>query len=112
MSGPDLLALGVPTVGDEPVFAEPWQAQAFALTVQLHAQGAFTWSEWAAALGAAIASAPRAPYYENWVRALEQLTDRHGLATPAQLAERQAAWAEAYRVTPHGKPVELRASAS
>src|SRR4029077_20102148 len=34
----------------EPVFAEPWQAQAFALAVKLSEQGDFTWQEWAAAL--------------------------------------------------------------
>jgi hypothetical protein len=34
----------------EPVFAEPWQAQAFALAVKLSEQGHFTWKEWAAAL--------------------------------------------------------------
>jgi hypothetical protein len=34
----------------EPVFAEPWQAQAFALAVKLSEQGHFTWQEWAAAL--------------------------------------------------------------
>jgi hypothetical protein len=33
-----------------PVFAEPWQAQAFALAVKLSEQGHFTWTEWAAAL--------------------------------------------------------------
>src|SRR5262249_31546178 len=33
-----------------PVFAEPWQAQAFALAVKLSEQGYFTWKEWAAAL--------------------------------------------------------------
>ena len=33
-----------------PVFAEPWQAQAFALAVKLSEQGHFTWKEWAAAL--------------------------------------------------------------
>ena len=34
-----------------PVFAEPWQAQAFALAVKLSEEGHFTWKEWAAALG-------------------------------------------------------------
>jgi hypothetical protein len=34
----------------KPVFAEPWQAQAFALAVKLSEQGHFTWKEWAAAL--------------------------------------------------------------
>jgi hypothetical protein len=33
-----------------PVFAEPWEAQAFALAVRLSEQGHFTWKEWAAAL--------------------------------------------------------------
>ena len=35
-----------------PVFAEPWQAQAFALAVKLSEQGHFTWKEWAGALAA------------------------------------------------------------
>lgn len=34
----------------EATFAEPWQAQAFALVVHLHSKGAFTWREWASAL--------------------------------------------------------------
>ena len=33
-----------------PVFAEPWEVQAFALAVKLSEQGYFTWKEWAAAL--------------------------------------------------------------
>ena len=33
-----------------PVFAEPWQAQAFALAAKLSEQGHFTWKEWATAL--------------------------------------------------------------
>jgi hypothetical protein len=33
-----------------PVFAEPWQAQVFALAVRLSAQGHFTWKEWTAGL--------------------------------------------------------------
>ena len=28
------------------MFAEPWQAQAFALAVALNERGVFTWSEW------------------------------------------------------------------
>lgn len=107
MSGPDLAALGVPAEGPEPVFAEPWQAQAFALVVQLHSRGAFSWREWAAALTQAIAEAPDAPYYDNWVRALERLVQTRGLADAALLDERKIAWAEAYRTTPHGKPVQL-----
>ena len=32
------------------MFAEPWQAEAFAMTVALHERGLFSWGEWAAAL--------------------------------------------------------------
>ena len=36
-----------PPEAPETPFEEPWQAQAFALTVDLHARGAFSWNEWA-----------------------------------------------------------------
>src|SRR6202051_5306822 len=39
-----------------PIFAEPWQAEAFALAVRLSAQGHFTWKEWADALAAELAA--------------------------------------------------------
>ena len=41
------------------------------------------------------------------VKALESLLVEKGLVDPAALAERKAAWAVAYRRTPHGRPVEL-----
>lgn len=47
----------VPAMAGEPVFREPWEAQAFAMTVLLHQRGLFTWGEWAQALGAQIAGA-------------------------------------------------------
>jgi nitrile hydratase accessory protein len=40
-----------------PVFAEPWQAQAFALVVKLSELGHFTSGEWAAALAEELKSA-------------------------------------------------------
>jgi Nitrile hydratase beta subunit len=46
-----------PVVTDEPVFREPWEAQAFAMAVLLHQRGLFTWKEWAQALAAQIAAA-------------------------------------------------------
>ena len=91
----------------DPVFAEPWEAQAFALAVELHARDAFTWTEWAEALGAAIEAAPDAPYYECWLATLEGLAMARGLADEAALAERKHAWEHAYLSTPHGHPVEL-----
>ncbi|HEY2481916.1 MAG TPA: nitrile hydratase accessory protein [Caulobacteraceae bacterium] len=97
-----------PEAPRENPFEEPWQAQAFALTVELHARGAFTWSEWATALSQAIAARPDGPYYEAWLAALEALTAAKGLSEPAELASRKAAWTEAYLHTPHGQPVALR----
>ena len=98
-----------------PVFAEPWQAQAFALAVNLSEAGHFTGKEWAAALAGELeAAAARGEpddgsrYYEHWLAALEKLATAKGLTDPGALAERKEAWADAYRHTPHGKPIELR----
>jgi nitrile hydratase accessory protein len=113
LSAPDAPALpGLARDAEGPVFAEPWQAQAFALAVRLNAEGAFTWTEWAAALSHQLAGDPAddgSRYYEHWVAALETLAAGRGLLAPAELAARKQAWAEAYRHTPHGKPVELGA---
>jgi nitrile hydratase accessory protein len=100
-----------------PVFAEPWEAQAFAMAVRLSAQGQFTWQEWAATLAAELkAAADRGEpddgtrYYEHWLAALERLVVAKGLSNVSELQERKEAWADAYRHTPHGKPVELQVS--
>jgi nitrile hydratase accessory protein len=97
-----------------PVFAEPWQAQAFALAVRLSAQGYFTWKEWAAALADELKSAADrghpddgSHYYEHWLAALERLVTAKALSNPNEMLARKEAWAEAYRRTPHGKPVTL-----
>ena len=51
----------IPRAADgAPVFREPWEAQAFAMTLALHARGLFTWPEWAAALAAEIRRAQAA----------------------------------------------------
>lgn len=103
----------------DPVFAEPWQAQAFALAVKLSELGYFTWNEWAGALAAELKSAAErgdhddgSRYYEHWLSTLERLSTAKGLTDPAALFDRKEAWAEAYRRTPHGKPVELAAARS
>lgn len=96
------------------MFAEPWQAQAFAIAVRLSEQGHFTWTEWAAALADELrAAAERGEpddgtrYYEHWLAALERLVTAKALTNGLELAERKEAWADAYRHTPHGKPVVL-----
>jgi len=92
----------------EKVFAEPWQAQAFALAVKLSEQGHFAWKEFSEALAAEIKSAPDREYYQNWLATLERLVAAKGLATPEAMHSRKEAWADAYRHTPHGKPVALK----
>jgi nitrile hydratase accessory protein len=101
-----------------PVFAEPWQAQAFALAVKLSEQGHFTWKEWAATLAEELqAAAERGEpddgtrYYEHWLAALERLVTAKGLTDRDALLTRREAWAEAYRTTPHGTPVDLSSAA-
>ena len=105
----------LPRDEEGPVFAEPWQAQAFALAVKLSQQGHFTWKEWAAALADEIKAAgdrgevdDGSRYYHYWLAALERLVAEKGLTDRAAMAARKKEWAEAYRHTPHGKPVELR----
>ena len=106
----------LPQDDDGPVFAEPWQAQAFAIAVQLSAEGHFTWTEWTIALGEQLDAAVRrgepddgSRYYEYWIAALENLVADKQLTDVTALTERKEAWADAYRHTPHGQPVELGA---
>jgi nitrile hydratase accessory protein len=98
----------------ERVFAEPWEAQAFALAVKLSEQGHFTWKEWTSALAEELKNAAArgghddgSRYYQHWLATLERLVTARGLVDPDSLLARKEAWAEAYRRTPHGKPVEL-----
>jgi nitrile hydratase accessory protein len=116
MPEPEMSALpSLPRDEGGPVFAEPWQAQAFALAVRLSAEGYFTWKEWAAALAAELKSAAEhgehddgTKYYEHWLAALERLVAAKGLSSSDEMLTRKLAWADAYRHTPHGKPVALR----
>jgi nitrile hydratase accessory protein len=102
--------------GDDggPVFAAPWEAQAFAMTLALYERGLFTWGEWAAALTREIRTAQQSAdqdsgssYYRHWLTALEQLVAEKGIAAEAVLAERRAAWDRAARAPPHGQPIVL-----
>lgn len=97
-------------------FAEPWQARAFAIAVIASRQGCFTWSEWTHALGRELrlASDPDpktegARYFDCWLLALQSLLLAKGAVGHAELHERKHAWEDAYRRTPHGKPVSLSA---
>lgn len=104
---------GLNLANDEPVFGEPWQAQAFAMTVKLHERGLFTWTEWADALSAEIAAAgpddPAENYYSHWLAALEKITQAKGALSEAERLSRKDAWDRAARATPHGMAIELGA---
>lgn len=118
MTAPDTDPLDVlpdiPRDADGPVFAEPWQAQAFAMAVSLHERGAFTWTEWADTLAAEIKTAQANgdpdlgdTYYLHWLAALERLVREKGIASPATLSDRRDAWDRAAKTTPHGQPIVL-----
>jgi nitrile hydratase accessory protein len=100
----------IPLDCGEPVFREPWEAQAFAMTLRLHERGLFTWPEWAQALGREIAQAGegQTEYYRLWLSALEKLVAEKSLVGPGEIARRQAEWREAAAATPHGEPIVLR----
>jgi nitrile hydratase accessory protein len=92
---------------DEPVFREPWEAQAFAMAVLLHQRGVFTWGEWAQVLGAQIAAAPGKSYYQCWLAALESIVAAKGASTSEELTRYQRAWEHAAYRTPHGQSIDL-----
>lgn len=111
---PDALS-ALPPEDRAPTFDEPWQAQAFALTLALHRKGLFTWKEWTETLGREIAEAQTrgdpdtgSTYYGHWLRAIERLVQERGLATRETLDRYRDAWERAADRTPHGEPIELR----
>lgn len=102
----------IPSDRGGPVFAEPWQAQAFALTLQLHASGLFTWSEWADALGSEIREhlahggcTDGSDYYERWCEALEHIVVAKGASSHQLIDDTSASWIRAAEATPHGSPI-------
>jgi nitrile hydratase accessory protein len=104
----------IPQDDDGPVFREPWEAQAFAMVLDLYEKGAFTWSEWVRYLSAEIAGAKERgepdlgrAYYRRWLAALERIVAAKGLTSAQELAARKEEWAEADRHRGHGEPIVL-----
>ncbi len=91
--------------GVEAVFAEPWEARAFALAVTLSRSGQFSWDEFRERLIGEIAQADaaevsdrqalsasrRGPYYECWLAALEKLLREKTLLKVEEIEGRAAA---------------------
>lgn len=104
----------VPQECGDPVFREPWEAQAFAMTLALYERKMFNWPEWAAALADEIKRAQAAgdpdtgdTYYRHWLNALERLVAEKGVTDAGTLSRYQHAWDHAADRTPHGEPIEL-----
>ena len=101
---------------DEPLFDEPWQAQALGLAFSLADKGVFSPARWSQALGAAhrqllaegALDTPQT-YYEAVVAALEGLLNEGGDIPASALEKRAQTWRRAYLNTPHGQPVKLAA---
>jgi len=110
LNAPDLKLLnGIVLDDNEPVFNEPWEAQAFALVIGLYEKDVFTWNEWAEVLSTAIHSDNDCtPYYELWLKALETIVKQKALTSDDELHVRKTEWQAALKVTPHGQPIELQ----
>jgi nitrile hydratase accessory protein len=105
----------LPQDREGPVFREPWEAQAFAMTLALHQRGLFTWPQWAATLAEEIKRAQGSgdsdtgeTYYRHWLNALERLVAEKGVTDGRTLARYRHAWDHAADRTPHGQPIELQ----
>jgi len=115
MSDSPIVLPGQPADDAGPVFTEPWQAQAFAMTLALHRRGLFTWPEWAQALADEIKRAQAAgdadlgdTYYDHWLAALERLVAEKRATSIDELTRYRRAWVHAAERTPHGRPIELK----
>jgi nitrile hydratase accessory protein len=112
----DQAIAAVPGRGPEgPVFREPWEAEAFAMTLALHERGLFAWSEWTAVLADEIKRAQTEgdpdtgeTYYRHWVAALERIVAEKGVTDTAALARYRDAWDRAADRIPHGTPIVLQ----
>jgi len=104
----------IPRDSDGPVFAEPWQAEVFAITLSLYEGGLITWPEWAAELSEQISLAQQQgdpdlgdTYYVHWLGALESIVMKKKLGDANQLSDLYNAWHQAALSTPHGQVIEL-----
>lgn len=91
------------------VFSEPWQAQAFAITIALHQNGLFSWGEWTERLSEELKGGEQngSDYYHRWLSALEKVLSDNGIAAGNEIDALAAAWQRAAEATPHGKPILL-----
>lgn len=102
-------------VDGDPVFDEPWQAEALAIADTLVSKGMFSAGAWSEALGKALRTAEskgaadnQETYYSCVLSALEQLILKHSEIDQEAMIAKQQDWEQAYLSTPHGQPVRLK----
>lgn len=107
-------AVPLPIDEEDTKFNEPWQAEAFSLTVELYKAGHFSWPDWVKVFSEEIKAFPASTsesagdaYYRQWAAALEKMAASRGLATSDEIRNRTEEWRQAYLNTPHGYPVDL-----
>ena len=95
-------------------FDEPWHAEVFAVTVHLSDQNLFSWAEWMDAIGEKISTVKLRrsidgsdDYYNLWLQALIELISNKGITDAEAILDVQNRWADAFRNTPHGKPIKI-----
>ena len=98
----------------QPIFAEPWEARAFAIVVNLSEKGMLKWSEWSDTLAEEIKIAKEKGlpdfgnnYYQFWLSALENILLDKNILKKSDLKSKMEQWRIAYLSTTHGKAVKL-----
>lgn len=98
----------------EPVFAEPWHAQVFAVTVALNEAGRFAWSDWAKRFSNTLKRNGLEKdldggddYFNAWLETLEAMLAEQEVIASEELQSLKHAWEHAYLTTPHGRPVRI-----
>lgn len=106
----------IPRDDEGPVFKEPWQARAFAMTLKLAEAEIFTWNEWCETLSGEIklAQADGDPdlgdtYYMHWLGALEKLVVQKQVSNQDGLTMAFEDWRAADHARVHGEaPVYVK----
>lgn len=97
-----------------PVFADSWEAQAFALANLLIEKGFLTRAQWVAIFSQEIKAARGRgdpdrgdTYFQHWMAALERIMVERELISQPALQEQELLWLRAVENTPHGVAIAL-----
>ena len=99
--------------GKDFIFSEPWQAELFAITLNLHEKGLFNWASWTEKLGGSLKRDKNTSkddlehYFLSWLSALEETLLEKKVTELTKIVTIEKAWKDAISKTPHGKKVEI-----